>query len=55
MTKVRFFLGDDTEPFIINQPIKTTSQVEQYDKKNIRKKKQMKCFNLLVCFYGCFN
>ena len=54
MTKVRFFLGDDTEPFILNQPTKTT-KLEQDYKKIIRKRKQKKCFNLLVCFYGCFN
>ena len=32
MTKVRFFLGDDTEPFILNQPTKTTKLEQDYKK-----------------------
>ena len=57
MTKVSFFLGDDTEPFILKQPLKATKKIEQDDKikKIIRKRKPKKCYNLLICFYGFFN
>ncbi len=56
MTKVQFFLGDDTEPFTIKQPHQSREK-RTANKNDIVKlrRKQKTCFNLLICFYGIFN
>ena len=56
MTKVKFFLGDDTEPFILKQPQQSREKTERNKNELIKlRRKQKTCFNLLICFYGIFN
>ena len=56
MTKVKFFLGDDTEPFIVRPPEKNIKRKTDEDNKKIvkQRRKQRTCFNILICFYGIF-
>lgn len=47
MTKVKFFLGDDPEPF-------TLKPSDEGESKKKPKKKNRTCLNILAYFYGYF-